>query len=994
MVVCPTGAGLVVTVDLGKRSLAWAYRYETVPRSAVVYQGREEETAGAHARRWQDSTATIVSGRVLLTPPESNELHCIDLQSGQVLWKRARGDMTRIAAADAERVLLVGNRKLRALRTADGKPAWKREALTLPRGVSPSGTGFVSNGQYFLPLTSAEVIAVNLSDGQIASRAASRDGSPLGNLICHRGTVISQSGIFLDCFDEVEQLKKRSEKRLNEEPNDVEALRTLGEVAYNEGRLVEAIDLLERAYGVDPDNAEVQDVLFECLTAALDQDFVANRQRLPLLKALRGAASSRELTVLRLEAQGTFQEGDVLASAGSCLELYRAAKSADEMLAISRKHNVAVSRWVQAQLVEIWKAAEGEQRRQLEQQLSLEAERLGDGPSREELSRFLAFFGELPTFEPLKLTYVRQLTNRDDWLEAQQLLLDLENSSLDKVCHESLARIASQLHEAGLHQLSSEYDRKLAALPSDTKVLGDLTAQQLLEKQNPAGLVNAGNWPRGSVRVSNAATSNVAATRVNTAVWGVRFERADSILGRSVAQLSARGGEIVLHDSLGREFFRANLEAESHIAARQGGSIYAVSRGNLLIVSMGKQIVAFNTLATQDGLAPKVVWRFNLGSNLNFSPEYYGEPTGGQNRPGSHRAPRPMDEGKWVGVIGPVTSRGVVFQDQGRLLCVDATTGEIRWSRTDVPQGCDLFGDAEYLIAVPTGSSTARIFSLLDGRAVGKRQISPSREQLATYGRDVLSWTVDGAAMRLSAVDAVSGEASWQHEFEAGAAVDIEMGRYVAVAETKGRVTVIDGKNGAKLVDYQSVSRPMIEAVHLAVGTDTFQVAVNHPRQESATRSVRGFNPVDSPVINGDLFLFDRQTGEMRWNRAAEVRQQALLLTQGVDLPFIVFPGLVTRTDGGGSRSYSTMLILDKATGRTLYQSEELPQTGGGHCSARVTDAANRQAAVDVAGQTILLQFTDERRPPEPPALAEVESNGTKSTRGLMGIILNIGGGR
>jgi hypothetical protein len=88
------------------------------------------------------------------------------------------------------------------------------------------------------------------------------------------------------------------------------------------------------------------------------------------------------------------------------------------------------------------------------------------------------------------------------------------------------------------------------------------------------------------------------------------------------------------------------------------------------------------------------------------------------------------------------------------------------------------------------------------------------------------------------------------------------------------------------------------------------------------------------------------------------------------------------------------MLLLDKATGRTLFQSDELPQAGAGHCLARVTDAAKHEAAVEMPGVTIMVQFTDQRRPPEPPAMAEVESNAGKSSRGLMGIMMNLGGGK
>ena len=62
------------------------------------------------------------------------------------------------------------------------------------------------------------------------------------------------------------------------------------------------------------------------------------------------------------------------------------------------------------------------------------------------------------------------------------------------------------------------------------------------------------------------------------------------------------------------------------------------------------------------------------------------------------RAGRQVNEdGKLIGVIGPISSLGVVFQDQRRLMCVDPISGRVCWSRTDVPQGCELFGDEEGL---------------------------------------------------------------------------------------------------------------------------------------------------------------------------------------------------------------------------------------------------------------------------------------------------------
>jgi hypothetical protein len=130
----------------------------------------------------------------------------------------------------------------------------------------------------------------------------------------------------------------------------------------------------------------------------------------------------------------------------------------------------------------------------------------------------------------------------------------------------------------------------------------------------------------------------------------------------------------------------------------------------------------------------------------------------------------------------------------------------------------------------------------------------------------------------------------------------------------------------------------------------------------------------------------------MRWNKPAEVVQQGYPLSQAVDLPFIVFASQLMSQDGSGSRNTSSLLLIDKATGRTLLADDELPQSGAGQCIAKISDAASHQATVEMAGRTILLQFTAERRPPEPPATAEVESAGSRSGGGLIGILQKLGG--
>ena len=47
------------------------------------------------------------------------------------------------------------------------------------------------------------------------------------------------------------------------------------------------------------------------------------------------------------------------------------------------------------------------------------------------------------------------------------------------------------------------------------------------------------------------------------------------------------------------------------------------------------------------------------------------------------------------------------FQEQQQLRCVDPISGETLWSRTDIPAGCELFGDDEFVLAAERRRSVA-----------------------------------------------------------------------------------------------------------------------------------------------------------------------------------------------------------------------------------------------------------------------------------------------
>ena len=364
MLICPTRAGVVIGVDLAKQALAWAYRYEPeglLSSRQKMLQGYVLNTK----QRWVHSAPVIADGRVLLTPPESDQLHCLDLLTGNLLWKKPRGDAMFMAGVRDERVLLIGNHQISALRLADGKPAWTSKKLKLPEGATPTGCGFFSKGQYFLPLSNAQVIAVDVANGKLAGQASSREGQLLGNLICYRGAVISQTGRFLDCFEQVEVLREKSERRLVAAPTDFEALRTLGEIAYNEGQLARAVDLLRKAYESEPEDIRTREVLGEALVAALDEEFADYQQHLPLLAEIQQGSAEQRFTLFRLQSQGLLELGRTAEAFDVCLKAYEDLGVSVTELAIGNDHQVSADRWLGAQVASIWTSASQEQQEQI-----------------------------------------------------------------------------------------------------------------------------------------------------------------------------------------------------------------------------------------------------------------------------------------------------------------------------------------------------------------------------------------------------------------------------------------------------------------------------------------------------------------------------------------------------------------------------------------------------------------------------------------------------
>lgn len=993
ILVCPTGGGIVIGYDLATRSLAWAYQYRR-RESPEPYTRRVDETeAEGPAGRWIDAAATIADDRVLLTPPESNELHCLDLRTGELLWTQDRANMLSIACVAEGRVLLVGNQKATALHLADGKPAWETGSLRWPDGALPTGTGFLADGSYYVPLSSGEVLAVSAATGEITARCGGSDMQPLGNLICHRGAVLSQTGRYLERYDQIDQLRAEATAAIAADADDVDALRTLGEIALSEGRRSEAIDRLERAYQLAPDDVDVRDVLAEALTDALLKEFAAYRAKLPLLEELQDGTLQRRLTVLRIRAQGLLAVGDVSGAAEACLALYRLVDLSREPLDLGVDYSADPRRWLSAQVAAVYEAADEQQQSQLLERIDRLRAEAAAGEGDDQAARFLRCFGNLPGNDTLRLTRARWLIDQQRWFAAQQVAWSLLEADDPQVRAEAVGVVLEGLVASGNREAAARFAQSRPAEAAKYfEKLGMDDSERMQRSADPPSL----GWPQGRVSVKTPATprDNARYGGARTPMWGVPLERTDALLGSSTVSLAVRSNELRVSDSRGRDTFFMQVPGEARSAYREPGDAYAISRGSLLVVSMGHRIVPLNTLGVQNDLDGPLLWT-PVSVVSGFDQQQRGVETGGQSwgRPGTARPSRSTIDGRWVGVLGPATSHGFVYQDQRRLTCVDPLTGEMLWQRGDAPSASDLYGDEQFVFVVPRTSRKAHVYSAIDGRALGTRTVPSWREQLATRGRVVVAWRRESSGQVLSAVDAWTGDAAWSHTFDRNAAVDVAANELAAVVEPNGRVVLVELATGAVLTDYQGPVLSSVDEVHLLAGADAVAVLASQRSPRADERRISLFNPHDYATINGFAYVFRRDDGQMTWNQPAELRQQALMLTQGPDLPALVFASGLSTRNSQGTRSQTTMLLLDKATGRTLMRTDELPSAAGGYCQPRVANVAEGgppQLEVEMSNRTVAVSFTDRPRPPAPPAMAEVEAGSGDSRGGLTRLLKSV----
>jgi outer membrane protein assembly factor BamB len=655
--------------------------------------------------------------------------------------------------------------------------------------------------------------------------------------------------------------------------------------------------------------------------------------------------------------------------------------------AVDERLTVRRDRWIRGQLEQLYSAANEDQQHAIDAVVATRLAKALEPQSTDALRAFMGVFGSHPAADAARAALVARLGD-EDLLERNLLLRKLERSGDDVQAATATAQMAQILRQAGRPELAAIYYRQLAGRFADVACAGGKTGKQLVadvsdDEALRKGLAADRPWPLGNVTVrEDKAPSRMAGTSLRlprpldlaiTGPTGLLFK--DTTISFDMQQQF-----LAAEDGLGERRFRIQLNEQGARRVVVNRSLYNTPQpnyvsvnGGLLVLSLGNQLMALDTLRLGDPSSNRVLWMQELndqiggiGTGQAINVRAVALPWGGTRGV-------PEDAfNRRLGSIGPVNDDGVYFQRLHDLYCVNPLTGKTVWTRKNVGLGNDLFGDDELLFVAPPVDGDTQVLRTSTGASLGVRRVAPFNKRITTIGRHVLSWEPDGIKQMLVMRDAWLDQTEWSYSFAPHSKADVVSQEAIGILQPDGEFTLVSLADGKLLIKDRLEPEKSLTDINLLRTRDAYLLTTNSAARTEANVTMQPVpNASTSRLINGRLYAFDAATGKKLWPAPAVLAQQGLLLSQPSELPVLVFVRQILRPGAVSAQPKLSVLCIDKRSGRVLYQNDQL--TGAQVANFEIIgDAAAKTVVLTVASKMITLTFTDD---PLPQASLQFQGN-------------------
>lgn len=985
VLVCPTSAGGVVAVDLATRSLRWGYQYPRwdLPRQRFGGGFVPQNRTSGDGDRWLDSSVTIVDGRVILTPPESKSLHCLDLLTGSNIWQPIdRGDMLYVGCVHKQKIVMVGQNEIRAIGLKDGKPAMASISL---EGETPTGRGYYSDKFYYLPVTGSQLLKIDLDEGTIVARAKTE--IPLGNLICYGDEMISVSPYWIASFYLSEPLRERVEAALKANPDDQWALCSKAELLLQEGKQSDAMTLLRRAQSLYPDEVRPRTLLVKTILSLLREDFASNRELVEEAERLIDHPEQRR-ELLRLRAKGLQDAGSLWESFVAYQQLGRelaelqptTVDGGEQLESVDRDLRVRPDRWMMARLASVFGAADDEVRSKMSAAIEADFKATAEVDTPVAYRRFVERYGFHPLADQARLALAERMLTADQHLEVEVLVAPLRTAADRQTAGHATAIIAALYEKAGRHELAAQAYAILGNEFADVVCRSGQTGKALAEiaakSETLRDAAPPRKWPGGKVEskiAESEANSRFVTFQSNYPIQTSQWSGIPSYAMR--ASFDSQQYSLTLRDGLGRTLVSASLRSGQGNYRRyypvQNNGLTGKALGHLMMVHLGPEIVAIDALQPQRNGAEVVLWRQEMMlGDVRSQQNFYPQSRQVANPILGSRLVQYDSTGQVNFSTGPLLQGGFCYQRGRQLICIEPLTGQVLWERSPMDASAELFGDGELLFVAHADKEEALVLSAIDGTEIGKRALPKPEQRLATFGRNVLSYQQRGSEFELTLKDAWQGDAPlWSKTAPQNSKGCIIDGDEFALLESSGKLTVVSLSSGQ--VRFEAALEKETNLTQLSVlrSSDRYIVVAHQAATDAPSRIVQPINTSigSTPKVHGHIYSLSLE-GEKHWPVPAFVSDHFLLRDQPAELPLLFF---VRNMQGASNARWSThALVLDKRTGGVVMDGDLAPnQTQSAEVVADVSQSLLTLKVWFSPGfKSATFKLTDEPAAPQPPA--------------------------
>lgn len=963
VLVCPTGSGAVVAVDLATRTLLWAYNYQVsppgdmvvmrngvrVPQVGRIINGRmviRNGQAGDTEGRWLDGCPVLAGGNVVLTPVESDDMHCVDLRSGGSKWVRSRGDGLYVAGVVGDRLFVVGRRGVEAVDIKTAEKVWFTPLDG--DGASISGRALLVADRLFVPLDTPEVVEIELATGRVVGRSPGRGGAVPGNLVAYRGEVLSQGVDSLDVFHQTAPLESRIETAGQAgqlRGDDPWLLMWRGQLRLDRGDIVAGLADLRVAVAAAPERFS-PDMLPAALVYALERQPAMAESLWPELLRLE-ATPALLGHGLRLAIDSLVAAGNIPQAWEACRQLMErgpaagALRDAEALIPDGRDPHVMIreARWIQSRVAEIRGLAPAELRATIDAFAEVTLGMINDAGTRQadrrlRLDQFIEWFGR---------DEAAARARRD---RVAALGVELENGGADEAATR-LLEVRREFAIIDVARWGLPEDRQWATAEIDRSraALGALSTIRIDEA-----------WPRGRVAVApgKAVSANDGRRPQPMRTLPLRVTAgSDSLLPGARVEFDMQRGGLIVRDGLGRPL-GDTIAIQPQRPNRWGFNGFNAAAaevtilGRVAIMQSGAFVAAYELagpVAAGRGAGHRHLWTHETAISAPGVAVRRGM-NGQFPRNGSVPLGMPIPEPHAGGVVAPGPTpamvTGVPVLVDGILQMCDPLTGAVIWERRRLPEVATMFGDDDYLCLCPSSGRGALVLSMATGGIVRTADLPDRERRLFTHGRHVFAVmprasssgtsgrrvadsveveVIDSATMQRVTLGTFSGESR-----------ATLAGDELAILEPAGDLTIISlaGRRVAFTTRLPDMPKGLERLVVLP-WQDRYLVIAGREKTVAETKHLGKIGTIgplpqmrspsmlgDGQPITGSIWAIDRFDGGMLWPAPATILHHCLCASEAETVPVLLFARQI-ETHRGGERPRLSVLCLDKRTGAAIH---------------------------------------------------------------------------